>query len=181
MNDSKRTTKDSDYQSFLDDQSMNTNVKLDNLILNKIKKDLSPSHASVFTKLLAVQAFIGFLTLSFCPQFKLSLTSNFELFHFFHNTFGENICMSICGAIFIGSGSVFASYIMGFGEINKIKESKFLYYTSLSVVFTGAFFVFGASFYLKSLVFWFLGAIFSGIFLLDLNFYFRKFLLRIHP
>ena len=111
-----------DFQDFLNSKGVNPPNELSNKILSFVQADLNPSHKVVFFKLLLIQAFIGFLTLAFCPQFNFSLTNSFDLFHYFHHKFGENICMAICGSIFIGSGAVFAAYLLKSAEIRKIKE-----------------------------------------------------------
>ena len=69
----------------MNSKGVNPPEDLSERILSFVQSDLNPSHKIVFTKLLAIQGFIGFLTLLFCPQFNLSLTNNFELFHYFHH------------------------------------------------------------------------------------------------
>ena len=65
-----------DYTDFIKAKGVHPPEELNHKVLDYVKKDLNPSHIVVFTKLLSVQAFIGFLTLTFCPQFNLSLTNN---------------------------------------------------------------------------------------------------------
>jgi hypothetical protein len=117
-----------------------------------------PTHKLVFTKLLLIQGFIGVLTLLFCPQFNLSLTSNFDLFHYFHRTFGDKICMLICGGIFIGTGALFAGTIMTRYELSLVRKNSYLYYFALIGILLSVFFMFGAQFYLGALAFWLVGA-----------------------
>ena len=105
----------------------------------------------------------------FCPQFSFSLTNNYDAFHYFHHTFGAQICMLICGTIFLGTGAIFASYLLSEGEFNKVKASPFLYYTALSIIAVSIFMLFGAEVYFSLLIFWFIGATLSGALLFKVN------------
>jgi hypothetical protein len=160
---------DKDFQDFMDSNSAHPPEHISTNILNIVKSDLDPSHTIVFSKLLGVQAFVGFLTLTFCPQFDLSLTNNYELFHYLHNTFGANVCMAICGSIFIGTGAIFASYLLNLSELRKIKDSKLLYYFSISSIAIASFTLLGAEIYLTLTIFWLMGATLAGVLLFELN------------
>ena len=157
-----------DYNDFLQ-ESKQTTSNLDKSVLEMVHQDLNPSHKIVFFKLTSIQGFIGFITMLFCPQFNLSLTNNFDLFHYFHKTFGHSICMMICGSIFLGSGAVFATYILSQGEVNKIRNSRLLYYMGLSILAISGFMLFGAELYLNLVAFWLMGAIGGGIAVFELS------------
>jgi len=160
---------DKDFLDFINSKGVNPPEDLSNRVLSFIKAELNPSHITVFSKLLGIQAFIGFLTLTFCPQFNLSLTSNYELFHYFHHSFGKSICMAICGSIFLGSGALFATYILKPSEIKKIKESNFLYYTSISVLALSSFFLLGSEIYLTLSAYWLFGSTVGGLVTFEIN------------
>lgn len=163
-----------DFLDFISSKGAPPPEELNHKILNFVRADLNPSHRTVFSKLVAIQAFIGSLTLTFCPQFSLSLTNNYELFHYFHHTFGKNICMVICGSIFIGSGTLFATYILKSSEIRKIKESRFLYYTSISIIALSSFLILGSEVYLTLAAYWLVGAIFGGLSIFNLSSLIRR-------
>lgn len=165
---------DKDFLDFINTKGINPPEKISRGVLNFVKADLNPSHKIVFSKLLGIQAFIGVLTLTFCPQFSLSLTNSFELFHYFHHTFGEKICMIICGSIFMGSGALFAAYLLKSSEIKKIKASRFLYYTSISILALSSFFLAGTDVYLTLAVYWLLGSTIGGLIIFELNSLIRR-------
>jgi hypothetical protein len=169
-----KTDLNQDFQQFQETSNIAASNTIKKNVLNHVKKDLNPGHSLVYSKLLAVHAMIGSLTLLFCPQFSLSLTHQFHLFHYFHHTFGKYVCMFICGTIFIGSGAVFAAYILKKSEVRLIKETKWLYYTSISMVAVLSFMLLGADVYLPLATFWFAGASTSGIVLFDLNYRLRQ-------
>lgn len=166
--------KKQDFLDFISSKEVSPPERLSNNILRSIKADLNPSHKLVFSKLIGIQAFIGIISLIFCPQFSLSLTNNYELFHYFHHNFGEQVCMIICGSIFMGSGAIFAAYILKAGEIKKIKESKYLYYFSISIIALSTFFVLGTQIYLSLAAFWVLGSTLTGLVFFELNRIIRK-------
>ncbi len=169
---------DKDYNEFKNSQGTTPPKELDQKILGAVHRELAPSHQRVFFKLVLVQAFIGTLTLLFCPQFDFSLTSNHEIFHYFHHTFGPVACMAVCGSLFIGSGAIFASYILTLSEINQIRKSRFLYYAAISGISLLLFILLGADIYLNIAIAWFIGATVTGMALMELNRLFRYGIIR---
>ena len=164
-----KDTRHKDFNDFVNSSNSSPTPEMNEQILNFVSNDLNPGHAMVLGKLSIIQAFIGIITMTFCPQFDMSLTNNYDLFHFFHHTFGEIACMAICGSIFMGSGAIFASYLLKSSEIQKIKSSSFLYYLSMTAFAMGIFFILGAEFYLTLSAAWFVGASLGGIFLFQVN------------
>ena len=138
-------------------------------VLKYIDRDLNPDKKIVFSKLLSIQAFIGLITMTFCPQFSLSLTSNYDLFHYFHHTFGNTICMLICGSIFMGSATIFACFLLSTNELRLIRNSKGLFSMSISILCLGVFFLFGAEIYSSLTLVWLIGCIGSGMVLFEIN------------
>ncbi|MBT3983877.1 MAG: hypothetical protein HOE90_21150 [Bacteriovoracaceae bacterium] len=165
--------KNEDYHSFLISSDTQPDEKVSNQVFNFIENDLNPAHPKIAVKLFSIQALVGILTLTFCPQFNLSLTNRYELFHFFHHTFGNYICMLLCGSIFIGTGAIFSALILKKQEIEKIKSSKFLYYMSISGIAISAFLVLGSEVYFDLALTWFVGATAAGVFFLDISHFFR--------
>lgn len=77
--------------------------------------------------------------------------------------------MMICGSIFIGSGALFAAYLFKSSEVKKIKESKVLYYTSISILALSSFIVLGSETYLTLAAFWLVGSTIGGLIVFELN------------
>lgn len=158
-------TNKNDFKEFLhssEKETLSPSNELSRKILSQVRKDLIPSKPIVFGKLLLVQAFIGVITMLFCPQFSMSLTNHDQLYHFFHRTFGHYGCMMICGSLFIGSGALFSTTILNLAEIRLIKSSKFLSYLVLSGTFVMTFMLIGAEIYLDIALVWIFGATLSG-------------------
>ena len=156
-----------DYKNFLNSEDVAPPEELSNSILKRIQNDLKPSASVVFFKLLAIQGLIGTLTLLFCPQFGLSLTNNHELFHFFHRTFGELVCNAICGSIFIGSGAVFAGFLLKKSELSLAFHSFVLFSFLITGTALTILILFGAKLYLSAAVIWGAGAIVSELIIIS--------------
>lgn len=162
-----------DYEDFINSEGIMPPKELNAKIINFVRYDLNPDMKIVFSKLLGIQAFIGVLTLLFCPQFKLSLTNNYDLYHYFHYTFGTYGCFTICGALFIGSGAIFASYLLKKSEVKKIRSNKSLCYLAISLIAVSLFILFGAEIYLTAALAWLIGAILGGLLMVEINGFFR--------
>ena len=167
-----------DFRDFLKNEKANVPDQLNQSIMNMIHQDLNPDQKIVFTKLLLVQGFVGAITMAFCPQFEFSFTNNYDVFHFFHHTFGMYGCMVACGTVFMGSGAVFASILLSAQERLLISQSKFLYYTSVTGVAVATFMLFGAKVYFDLTGLWILGSIVSGALFFQASSSFKNFLLR---
>lgn len=147
-------------------------------ILSHVKAELQPAVALVFAKLLVVQAIMGMLTLLFCPQFELSLTSNVELLHYFHHVYGESLCALICGAIFIAPGAALAAYLLKPAEVHKVKSAGLFYHLAVAGTALLAFFLGGADVFNQLALFWFTAATLTATLLFDLNLRLRPRVLR---
>jgi hypothetical protein len=156
-----------DYQDFIKDTSDAPSSKLRESILQKVKSELEPTKVKVFFKLLSIQTFIGMITMLFCPQFELSLTNSFEAFHYFHRNFGHYGCMAICGGIFLGSGAIFASYLLSLSEIRVIKETKYLFNFAISGIAVSSFMLLGAKVYLDVTLIWAISGVLMSIIILE--------------
>ena len=167
-----------EFEEFRVNRNVNSPVKISEKLLDHVRNEMNPSHLSIFGKLVCIQGVIGVLTLLFCPQFDLSLTNNYDLFHYFHENYGQNACMAICGAIFIGSGAIFAAHTLSLGEIAVIKESKFLYYSAISLFAVACLMIFGADVYLQLAIFWLIGANIAGTVFFEINRHLRLQILK---
>lgn len=167
-----------DYSDFINSEER-APKNLASQLFNKVQEDLNPDKLTVFIKLLCLQLFVGILTMILCPQFKMSLTNNYELFHYFHHTFGQRICMAICGAIFLGSGAIAASYILNLEEIRVIRNTRGLYFLAISGISLIGFMLFGAELYLDLTLIWVVGASLAASLMLAFNNFLRRKLLQV--
>ncbi len=153
----------SDFDLFKEEPIKSSPIELDQKVKGQVYKALTPKPFSLFLKLISLHGIVGFLTMLFCPQFDMSLTNNHEVFHYLHHNFGAQICMFICGMIFLGTGSLISASFIRIEEMRAIHRHNILYPLGLSSTFLFFFFAFGAEIYLKMTLFWVLGAILSSI------------------
>lgn len=152
-----------DFDIFKQTGDSKTPEKLDNQILSYVQSDLNPNGYSVLSKLVLIHAVIGIATLTFCPQFNFSLTNNYDLFHYLHYKFGMIICTAICAIIFMGSGAIFASFLLSRGELKKIHSYAFSYFGLATIVaIIGLYFV-GSSEEILLTIIWAISAYLSSI------------------
>jgi hypothetical protein len=151
-----------EWQEFTNSTSQVPN-ELKQSVHQKIAEKLNPAKHILFSKLALIQAFIGTLTLLFCPQFRFSLTANDQLYHYFHYTFGHYGCMIACGALFLGSGMIFAGFILNEDEIRNIKKSRTLFISAISGVSLTIFMLIGAEVYLDIALYWIVGTLIGGL------------------
>ena len=162
-----------EFNDFCQEDTVKVPAVISDSILNRVRRDLNATWPVVVGKLLCIQSIVGVLTLLFCPQFDLSLTSNYSLFHFFHRNFGPYTCMAICGVIFIGSGSLVAFSILKVSELQMIKMSKYLLSLSMSGIAVFVFILLGAEVYFNMVLIWVTAASLSSILLLEGLSFFR--------
>lgn len=147
-----------DLLDFLNSDCQKTPSDLKERVGMMILSELNPALKIIFFKLISIQVFVSSLTLIFCPQFDFTLLSRFDISQFFHISFGHYGCSLICGAIFLGSGSLFANIILRPVEIIKIKSSRPLYHLAISGIFVGIFSLLGSQIYLDLTLFWIFGS-----------------------
>ena len=166
-----------DYESFIAHESLDVPSHLDESILSTVKKDLNPSPSLVLSKMGIIQAVTAVISLTFCPQFSYSLTNNHEVFHYFHHQFGAEICMIICGTIFLLPGTLLAGILLKRTELQLIRKTWYLEFFAFTAMALFAFFLLGVEFYVKSVFYWLLGAIGTSIILLEAQYLLRSKLL----
>jgi small-conductance mechanosensitive channel len=159
-----------DYRDYSLNNEISAPTKLSNDILKNVLTELTPSKSAVFIKLIYTQVFIGLITLTFCPQFKLSLTANYDLFHYFHHTFGSTVCMIICGIIFMAPSALFVCLLTNKNERSLILKSKGLYHLAISMMALLVFFLFGAQVCGLMTLVWLVGAVGSSVLIFELNY-----------
>jgi len=158
-----------DFHDFMTSDRIKPPKELDELILSRIRRKLSPSISYVFTKLALTQGIVGLLTLTLCPQFQLSFGADHSLVSNMSEVFGPFGCMAICGAIFLGSGAIVSGALLTRPERNLIRKTKYLAYFLLSGAALVLFNLCGGELYFDIAAAWVLGAITSSIIGLEVS------------
>jgi hypothetical protein len=162
-----------DFQEFMSVEGEEPPRNLSNQILSKIHGSLNPSQIKVFSKLLLIHLIVGTITLLFCPQFGLSPLGSMGLMGLLMK-FGDYVCMLGCGAVFLGGTSLTAALILRPEEIRVLRDHRILQLSVLCLVSAAVFFILGYSIQLNLTLTWLIGALFSGVLLLELAWKMRR-------
>jgi hypothetical protein len=146
-------------------------------LLVRIHSDLNPSAISVFTKAVIIQLFVGLVTLLFCPQFGISLTSSYGIMPYLMK-YGESVCMLGCGALFTSVSFFIASFVLRPEEVRALKQHEVLHLISIATLFLFALIYFGGEVALTLGLVWMLGAVVGGALTLETGWALRQSLAR---
>ena len=171
-----RITED-DFTEFLAAKPAQVPRDVSEKILSFVGRELNPSALTVFAKLAGIQFLIGSLTLLFCPQFGISLTSSLGIMPLLMN-FGEEICMLGCGAFFLGLSLFAVSFILRPEEVRAIKRHEVMNLVSVATLALGVLVIIGGEVELTLGLIWLLGAIVAGAATLEMGWAMRKILFR---
>jgi len=131
-------------------------------IISKVRSDLNPSSLSIFRKLSLIQVLTGFITLLFCPQFGIGLTSGMGLMGILMR-YGENFCMAGCGAVFLGVSALVSTIVLRPEEIRVLKKNIALQFPILALATLGVFICLGAPVISILGISWFVGSVLGGV------------------
>jgi hypothetical protein len=162
------------FLDFLNSNEKEPSRLVDAAVLFNIKQKLNPFIGTILFKLSLIHSFVGIITMTFCPQFKMSLTADNQMFHYFHLTFGYYGCLAICGVVFMGSGALFASQILNRDEVRTINAKFYFFFPCLCLISLSIFLLLGARPFIDIILSWSLGGILGSIFI----FYFASLLKR---
>jgi hypothetical protein len=157
-----------EFSTFMNSEERLPSNEVSNTIIKKVHKDINPTSLKVFSKIGIVQAVIGLITLTFCPQFGFSLTGNHGITHFMMR-FGETVCIFGCGIIFIGSSLLVSAFVLSRDEMRVLRSHKILQIGILSLLTLGAFYCFGAQIFEAVTIAWMIGSLAGGIASLELG------------
>ena len=165
-----------DFQEFINSDSNSAHVpeNLSHKVLDTISAKLNPSALDVFIKVALLHAIASTLTLLFCPQFGLSLTSGMGLMQIFMR-YGHSACMLACGVLFMSFGLLLASLILRPEEVRVLRANNLYFLLSLSGLSLGMFLCLGGQIFQTMTLVWLLGTLLGGGITLDLGWRLRRF------
>jgi hypothetical protein len=166
-----------DFSEFLGSENNDVPESVSRNILNQIHDELNPSAFKLFGKISAIQLVVGFVTLLFCPQFGVSITSGHGLMPYLMK-FGDSVCMVGCGAVFTSLSFFTASLLLRPEEVRKIKQNEILLLASLSTLSLGALICFGGEVIFAMGFAWLFGSILGSALTLEAGWAIRKAMIR---
>ncbi|MCC7442672.1 MAG: hypothetical protein IT285_13640 [Bdellovibrionales bacterium] len=162
-----------EFREFMSAEERTPPPGVTETILSRVRADLNPSAARVFSKLLAIHSVTAAVTLSFCPQFGFRLLGEgMGLMHVFM-AFGTYGCMVACGALFTGLSLLLAAFILRGEEIRKIRDNRLLTLGALTLLSLGFFIMVDAEIVFSLAVTWFAGALIGSWLTLELGWMIR--------
>lgn len=168
MKNSKKTNWESEFADFLMSEPVEVPHMITEMIISKIQNELNPSFLQVFIKISSIHLFVGLVTLLFCPQFDISITSQLGLVPYLMQ-FGHEVCTFGCGAIFVGISLLASSFYLKPEEVKVLKRYAFLQLLVLSSLSLGFFVALGAEVILSLGLIWLAGATIGGVLSLDVG------------
>jgi hypothetical protein len=154
------------FNDFINNDKTSMPANLKEKISRDIVMRLNPSRIHVFLRLMIVQLVVGIIVLVFCPQFGIGFFPDTFLAHLFM-MYGDFVCNLICGGIFMGSTVLVIPFTFSADELRVLKHSRFLNFTSISIISLAVFTLLGAEFQFLLYVAWLGGGVLTA--LLGLN------------
>lgn len=148
----------SEFQEFMSLQGETPPAQLSKRVLLEVRSKLNPSLLFVLAKVFGIYATTGAVILLVCPQFGLTLAAEHGILHFF-SLFGPHICMALCGALFLGSGTAMTSFVLLPEELKKLRPLRVLYFAAFGLLALAIFWLLGANIALGLGIAWLLGSI----------------------
>ena len=152
---------ENDFQTFLSSREQDVPRELKNNVTTWVHAELNPSAWKVFAKASIIHSMVGALTMLFCPQFGIKLTSSMGLMPYLMQ-FGEWACMFGCGVLFTGGSLLMISAILRTEEINVLRRHQILGLTSFVILSLSAFICLGADLIATMTLVWIIGAVIGG-------------------
>lgn len=152
-----------DYADFL-----GSNADAPISISDKIKRNihvlLNPNPWNIFAKLLGIHVIIGFLSLSICHQFGLNpFNTNRSLADWFMNVGGHNVCMVMCGLLFVSLSIFSAGVFLSIEEVKALRKTEAIQLLGLGIISLIVFLIFGAELTIGFAGLWLLGSFIGGV------------------
>ncbi len=170
-NDSNKEWR-TEFNSFMEEESVTPPPRVKDLVHGQIFRDFNPPPWKISLKMVLVMLITLPLNLFLCPQFGLGFLEASGLRSVlmpYIMIFGLYGCMALCGAIFIGTTTLLASFVFRPEEVRAIKSQRLLQLSFLSLLALGSFVCFGADVFLSTGLVWLLGAVFGGAASLELG------------
>ena len=173
MAKNNRPSWENEFAEFLSIEPEQVPHSVSENILSQIQSELHPSAMKVFGKVLFIQFAVGLITLLFCPQFGISLTSSHGIMPYLMK-FGDTVCMLGCGGLFTALSFLVASFALKPEEVRSLRKHEVLQLVSLATLSLGAFVCVGGEVVLTLGLIWILGAVIGGVATLETGWILRQ-------
>lgn len=166
-----------EFKEFMDADEITPPKALSKSIQERVHHALNPSNQYVFAKLALIHTVVGSLTLLFCPQFGLSLSSGMGLMHYLMQ-YGDAFCMFGCGVFFLGTSALVASIVLRLEEIRVVRKTELFQFSILAIVSAGIFLGLGPHDFGTLAILWMAGSIIGALATMEISWAIRSFATR---
>jgi hypothetical protein len=163
-----------EFEDFITSKEKTPPSHLSRQILSRIHLKLNPPAGWVFSKLFLIHGIVGSLTLLFCPQFGFAPLSDIGLMNLLYIRFGNYGCMLGCGAVYVGSSVLIASFLLKKEDIKVLRRNEFLQLPLLGLLSMAGFMCFGATIVAELTIAWLIGTLLGGLATLEIGSFVRK-------
>lgn len=165
-----------EYREFLSVNPSTLPQRLSTRVHQNIEASLNPNSFSIFFKLIGIHSVVATMTLLYCPQFGVTLTSGMGLMHYLAQ-FGDAVCMLGCGALFTGLSFFSTSLILRPEEVRALRRTKLFQVVALITLSFAVLLCFGAEVLTINAISWTVGALFASLLTLELGWRGRRLIL----
>lgn len=152
-----------EFAEFIAAEPLAPSAVLDEVIFQRVARDLRPARWKIWAKLTLIQATAGLLTLTICPQFGLGFGGHNEFLHSLHAATTPLVFYLLCGLIFVSFGAGIAGVILQRGEIRTLGQQKYLYFTLYTLLAYLALVTLGSEAFILSSLVWMVGGLLGNI------------------
>lgn len=166
----------SEFDDFMKTEAPPVPSDLNQKVFQKAHQLLNPSAFSVFAKILGLHLLTGYMSLVICHQFDMNpFNTTFSLDQWFMTFTSHEVCMVLCGSLFVSATIIVAGSFMSVEEVKSLKKHNLLQNLSIGLISIGLFLAFGAQLVLSFTVLWLLGFVIGGVLTTKAIWYFRTY------
>lgn len=152
-----------EFAEFIAAEPLAPSAALDEVILQRVARDLRPARWKIWTRLTLIEVTAGLLTLTICPQFGLGFGQHNQFLHSLHAATTPLVFYLLCGLIFVSFGAGIAGVVLPRAEIRILGRQKYLYFTLYTVLAYLALVTLGSEAFILSSLVWMVGGLLGNI------------------
>ena len=153
-----------DFEDFINSSNTQVPGHVKQKTQSTVHGLLNPKSEIIFLKILGIYLVIGFLSLSICHQFGVNpFQTEWSLDRLLMSFGGHQICMLICGILFVGVSLLVSGYFLTLEEVLVLRRHQVLHILTLGLISIGLFAAFGAELILSIGIIWLVGGFIGGV------------------
>jgi len=148
----------SEFMEFLEAEPVQAPLAISENIHKEVARILHLPLWKILLKVGTIQTVVALATLLVCPQFEIDFVVMGHNDAHLKALLGETAYMTLCGAIFLSSGTLLAALLLSVEELRAIKKTRHAYFFLASTLALVILYKFGVSSAPSAYAAWFTGA-----------------------